>query len=160
MFTIKASFSDSIDIAADAERVRDFFKEMRNYVDLMPGVESIHFDSKNVAHWKIRAEIPVIGDLTERFSVLKTEDTEDLIEWTPVPDGSGNFLKFSGEFEELSDRTRMRFTQSVELRRKSARDLHPLAGIAGESAISREMSRRIGEMIRNFITKAKERLER
>lgn len=160
MFTIKATYSDTVEIDADAEAVRSFFKDMKNYVDLMPGVEGIHFDADGIAHWKIRASIPVVGDLTERFSVLKTEDTDELIEWTPVPDRTGNFLRFSGEFEDLGGSTRMRFTQSVELRREAARNLHPLAGVAGESAISRGMSRHIAEMIKTFISKAKERLER
>ncbi len=51
------------------------------------------------------------------------------------------------------------FSQMVELRRKSARDLHYLAGLAGESLISSEMSKRIAEMIKVFIGRAKERLE-
>jgi hypothetical protein len=47
----------------------------------------------------------------------------------------------------------------VELRRKSARDLHMLAGLAGETIISNEMTKKITEMIRVFINRAKEKLE-
>ena len=43
---------------------------------------------------------------------------------------------------------------------RSARDLHYLAGLAGESLISSEMSKRIAEMIKIFIDRAKERLEK
>ena len=48
----------------------------------------------------------------------------------------------------------------VELRRKSARDLHMLAGLAGEAIISKEMTKRVTEMIRVFIEKAKHQLEK
>jgi hypothetical protein len=48
----------------------------------------------------------------------------------------------------------------VELRRKSARDLHYLAALAGESLISTEMTKKVREMIRVFISRAKERLEK
>jgi hypothetical protein len=48
----------------------------------------------------------------------------------------------------------------VELRRKSARELHMLAGLAGESVISSEMSKKITEMIKIFIQRAKDRLEK
>ena len=48
----------------------------------------------------------------------------------------------------------------VELRRKSARELHMLAGLAGESVISSEMSKKVTEMIKVFIQRAKDRLEK
>ena len=48
----------------------------------------------------------------------------------------------------------------VELRRKSARELHMLAGLAGESLISSELSKKVQEMISIFIQRAKERLEK
>jgi hypothetical protein len=48
----------------------------------------------------------------------------------------------------------------VELRRKSARELHMLAGLAGETIISNEMTKKVSEMIRVFIERAKERLEK
>ena len=54
----------------------------------------------------------------------------------------------------------VRFSQAVELRRKSARDLHFLAALAGESLISSEMTKRITEMIKIFIDRAKEKLEK
>ncbi|HQY67423.1 MAG TPA: hypothetical protein PLD38_09095 [Pyrinomonadaceae bacterium] len=41
----------------------------------------------------------------------------------------------------------VQFSQSAELRRRSARDLHLLAGLAGESLISSEMNKRIADMI-------------
>jgi hypothetical protein len=47
----------------------------------------------------------------------------------------------------------------VELRRRSARELHLLAGLAGETLISNEMAKKISEMIKVFIVRAKERLE-
>jgi hypothetical protein len=52
------------------------------------------------------------------------------------------------------------FSQVVELRRSSARELHLLAGLAGESIISSEMSKRVAEMINVFVRKAKEKLEK
>lgn len=161
MFKVRASFSDTVEITAPADKVRGFFLDMRNFVELMPGIESIHSDNNGRAHWRIRAEIPVVGHLTERFSVFKTEDNADIVEWSPLPGEKGNLLKFSAEFEEGSDgTTSVRFSQTVELRRSTARDLHPLAPLAGESIISKEMSRRVAEMIRRFVSKAKEKLER
>ena len=56
--------------------------------------------------------------------------------------------------------TLVHFSQSVELRRKKAGDLHSLAWLAGESLISNEMTKRITEMIKVFIDRAKEKLEK
>ena len=161
MFTVRAGYSDNIEVKTNIERVREFFADIKNFVDLMPGIASIHTDAKGVAHWKIQAEIPVVGSMMQKFAVELAEDTEERIEWFPVAVETQNFLRYSADFlEKAKNVTMVRFSQMVELRRKSARDLHYLAGLAGESLISKEMSDRITEMIKTFINRAKERLEK
>lgn len=161
MFTIKAGYSDDIELRTSAERVREFFIDLKNFVDLMPGIQSIHTDAKGVAHWKIEAEIPVVGPMMQKFAVELAENSEERVEWFPIALESQNFLRFSAEFlEKAKDVTLVHFTQMVELRRKSARELHMLAGLAGETIISNEMSKKIAEMIKIFINRAKEKLEK
>ncbi|HMJ07663.1 MAG TPA: hypothetical protein VK468_01580 [Pyrinomonadaceae bacterium] len=161
MFTVKAGYSDDIELKTNIDRAREFFADIRNFADLMPGIASIHTDAKGVAHWKIEADIPVVGPMIQKFAVELAEDSEDRIEWFPVPVETQNFLRYSADFlQKAKDVTLVHFSQMVELRRKSARDLHMLAGLAGESVISSEMSKKITEMIRVFIQRAKERLEK
>ncbi|HMQ05083.1 MAG TPA: hypothetical protein PKD26_14280 [Pyrinomonadaceae bacterium] len=161
MFTIKAGYSDDIEVKSNVDKVREFFADLNNFAALMPGITSIHIDAKGVAHWKIEANIPVVGQMVQNFSVELAEKTEDRIEWFPVSIESGNFLRFSADFfEKAKNVTLVHFSQMVELRRRSARELHILAGLAGESIISNEMTRRVQEMIKIFIGRAKERLER
>ena len=98
--------------------------------------------------------------MIQKFAVELTENSEDRIEWFPVQVETQNFLRYSADFlQNAKDVTVVRFSQMVELRRKSARDLHMFAGLAGESLISMEMSKKITEMIRVFIQRAKEKLE-
>ena len=126
----------------------------------MPGIASIHTDSKGVAHWRIEADIPVVGQMVQKFAVELAENNEERVEWFPVSLETQNFLRFSADFlEKAKNVTLVHFSQMVELRRKSARDLHMLAGLAGESIISNEMTKKVTEMIRVFITRAKEKLE-
>lgn len=161
MFTIKAGYSDDVELKTTVDRAREFFADIRNFADLMPGIASIHKDAKGVAHWKIEAELPLVGSMTQKFAVELAENSEDRIEWFPVPVETQNFLRYSAEFlQKAKDTTLVHFSQMVELRRKSARDLHMLAGLAGEGLISSEMSKKITEMIRIFIQRAKERLEK
>ena len=54
----------------------------------------------------------------------------------------------------------MQFSQNAELRRNAARELHPLAGLAGEAVISGEMNKGMAQMVKSFVKKAKEKLER
>jgi carbon monoxide dehydrogenase subunit G len=61
MFTIRAAYSDKVEIKTGLERANEFFTDIKNFVELMPGVESIHTDGKGLTHWRIRAEIPFIG---------------------------------------------------------------------------------------------------
>ena len=161
MFTIKAGYSDNFEVQTSAEKVREFFSDIRNYADLMPGIASIHTDSKGVAHWKIETNIPLVGQIMQKFAVRLTEDSTERIEWFPVALESQNFLRFSIDFlEKAKNATQIHFSQMVELRRKSARELHYLAGLAGEGLISNEMTKRVTEMIKVFIQRAKERMEK
>lgn len=160
MFTVKAGYSDYIELHTNIEKVREFFSDVNNFAALMPGIASIHTDSKGVAHWKIEADIPVVGQMVQKFAVELAEDNEDRIEWFPVKVETQNFLRYSADFiQKAKDVTQVKFSQMVEIRRRSARDLHMLAGLAGETIISNEMSKRITEMIKVFIQRAKEKLE-
>lgn len=159
MFTIKAGFSEKFEVNAGMEKVREFFGENRNIVEMMDGIESIHTDNKGITHWKIVAEVPLIFSLKVSFPVELAEKTDERIEWIPARGETQNFLKYSADlFEMDDDLTVVQLMQSVELRRKSARELHPLAGLAGENIISAEMKRRITEMVGKFIRKAQEKL--
>ena len=161
MFTVKAGYSDDIVVHSSADRVREFFSDLSNFVDLMPGIAAIHTDAKGVAHWKIEADIPVVGTMMQKFAVELAENSEERVEWFPVARESQNFLRFSADFfEKAKNQTIVHFSQMVELRRRSARELHMLAGLAGEGLISNEMTKKVTEMIKVFIQRAKDRLEK
>jgi len=161
MFTIKAGYSDNVEVATSIDRVREFFSDISNFAELMPGTTGIHTDAKGIAHWKIQAEIPLVGQMMQKFAVELSESSEERVEWFPVAVETQNFLRFSAEFlEKAKNVTQVHFSQMVELRRKSARELHYLAGLAGESLISSEMTKKVSEMIKVFIQRAKEKLEK
>jgi carbon monoxide dehydrogenase subunit G len=160
MFTVKAGYSDNIEVRSSADRVREFFVDLRNFADLMPGIMSIHTDAKGVAHWKIEADIPLVGPMMTKFATELTENSDERVEWFPATVETQNLLRFSAEFlEKAKNVTLVHFSQMVELRRKSARELHMLAGLAGETLISNEMTKKVREMIKVFIERSKERLE-
>lgn len=161
MFTVKAAFSDDIELKTSIDKVREFFLDATHFAELMPGVDQVHIDAHGVAHWKVQAEIPVVGHMLQKFSLELAESSEERIEWSPIKTEAENFLRYSAEFlEKAKDITVVRFSQFVELRRKKASELHSLAWLAGESLISSEMTKSITAMIRVFIEKAKERLEK
>ncbi|MGB7203266.1 MAG: SRPBCC family protein [Pyrinomonadaceae bacterium] len=161
MFTVRASFSDDIELKTSIDKVREFFGDLTNFADLMPGIDQVYIDANGVAHWKVRAEIPIVGRMLQNFALELAENSEDRIEWSPLLTEAENFLRYSADFlEKAKDVTVVRFSQFVELRRKKASELHSLAWLAGESLISSEMTKSITAMIRVFIEKAKERLEK
>ncbi len=161
MFTIRAKYTDTVEVLTSLEAVRAFFADIRNFVELMPEVESIHTDAKGVTHWKIRADIPFAGVMMQRFAVQLAENSEDRIEWSPIEGETKNLMRYAADFfEKSANITLVNFTQMVELRRNSARELHILAGVAGEAIISHEMTKRISRMLGTFVQKAKEKLER
>lgn len=161
MFTIRADYHDTVEVKTSLEKVRQFFTDIRNFVEMMPSVESIHTDASGIAHWKIRADVPVVGSFTQKFAVQLIENDEDRVEWLPALGETQNLLRYGAEFlEKAENLTVVQFTQNIEMRRKSARDLHMLAGLAGESVISSEMTKSLAEMMKTFVRKAKEKLEK
>ena len=160
MFVVKAGLSDNIEIRSSSDKVREFFSNVANFAELMPGIDQIHTDANGVAHWKVQTEVPVVGQILQRFALELAENTDERVEWTPLRTEAENFLRYSADFfEKAKNVTLVHFSQAVELRRKKAGDLHALAWLAGESLISSEMTRSVTKMIRIFIDRAKERLE-
>ena len=161
MFTIKAAYKDQFEVNAPVEKVRDFFTDVRNFVELMPNVESIHADAGGTARWTIRAEIPLIGSMTQSFNVETSENSDARVEWIPKNGETENLLRYAAEFAEKStNKTLVQFSQAVELRRNKARDFHFLAGLAGETAVSHGMQLEVAGMLKKFVAKTKEKLER
>lgn len=161
MFTIKAGYSDTIELRSGIDQVREFFADLQNFTAMMPGISNIHIDGKGLAHWTIKAEIPVVGSIMQKFAVELAESNEERVEWLPVAAEKHNYLRYAADFlEKAENLTVVKFAQFVELRRNSPRELHLLAGLAGEGFINKELSRRVTEMIRIFIRRAKEKLEK
>ena len=161
MFTIRANYNDGFEIQAPVEKVRIFFSDVRNFVELMPNIESINLNEDKTARWTIRAQISVIGSMSQSFNVELAENTEERIEWIPKSGETQNFLRYSAEFQEQSaNQTLVRFAQSVELRRNAAKEFHFLAGLAGEKRVSAGMQEEVTGMLNKFIERTKEKLEK
>lgn len=160
MFTIKSNYDEQISIKNTLEKVRAFFTDTKHFVELMIGVESIIALSDTLNRWTIRVDFPIIGAIKQEFLVEKTEDSEEILEWSPAQNEKQNFLRYSADFQPVSENeTLVRLMQMVELRREKASQLHFLAGMAGEAAISKEMGNHIGKMLDVFLQTAKTRLE-
>ena len=160
MFQLRAGFSEQVEWRTSAEAAREFFGDLKNFVELMPGVERITADARGIARWLIRAEVPVVGAIRQAFAVRKSVDEPTRIEWSPAVGESQNLLRYVATFEGRGDVTRIRIEQRVELRRNNARELHTLAGLAGESRLSAALQKGVTEMLQAFLTKARARLEK
>ena len=160
MFQIRAAFSEQVEWRTSAERAREFFSDLKNFAELMPGVERITAGAGGVARWLIRSEVPVIGSIRQAFDVFQSSEGSERIEWSPAPGERKNFLRYVASFEERGETTRIRIEQRVELRRQHARELHLLAGIAGETRLSAAMQKGVADMMRTFLQRARARLEK
>lgn len=161
MFQVKAAYDGQLEVKATLLQAREFFSDWRNFVELMPGVEKITAEAGGVMRWLIRADVPIIGAIRQAFTVELSDDQPARIEWSPAQDEKKNLLRYAARFEERGPRgVLVRFEQQVELRRQSARELHFLAGLVGENRLSTEMQKAVTEMMRNFLQRARARLEK
>ncbi|MCA1593138.1 MAG: SRPBCC family protein [Acidobacteria bacterium] len=159
MFLVSAAYKEQLDLKTSVARAREFFNDFRNFVELMPGVERITSEAGGVVRWLIRAEVPVIGSIRQAFAVAQSLNSPARIEWSPVEGERKNLLRYTATFEERGKLTRVRIEERVELRRQNPKELHRLAGLAGESRLSAEMQRGVAEMMRTFLQRARARLE-
>ncbi len=159
MFRIKASYADQLELSTTVERAREFFGELRNFADLMPGIEGIRKEAGGIIRWAVRADVPIIGAVHATFTVEKTEDSPERLEWSPARSEMKNYLRYAAAFEERGNKVLIKIVQHVELRRKQAKDLHRLAILVGEGRISAEMQKRVREMIKTFLERARVKLE-
>lgn len=160
MFVVRASLSEQAEWRVGAADARAFFAELRNFAELMPGVERIAAEpGGEAARWLIRADVPVVGSIRQAFAVARAVDLPGLIEWLPAPGEQKNLLRYEVEFEERGVMTRVVVRLSVEIRRQSARELHALAGLAGERRLSAELQKGVTHMLRTYMQKARARLE-
>src|SRR5207237_10878257 len=95
MFLVRAAFSEQVEWRTSAERAREFFGDLRNYVELMPGVERITADAAGAARWLIRVEVPVVGAIRQAFSVFQSADEPARIGGSPAAGWGTTFLPHS-----------------------------------------------------------------
>lgn len=160
MFRIKAEYSEQLELKTTIERARKFFGELRNFTELMPGVENIKREASGIIRWTVRADVPLLGAMRAAFAVEQTDDRPERIEWSPAATEKQNYLRYAANFEQRgASRTLVRIVQRVEMRRQHARELHLLAGLVGEGRISAEMQKRVTEMVKTFLQRARTKLE-
>lgn len=161
MFTISAEFRGKIEVRASLDNVRDFLFDLQNFARLMPNIENIKLDKNGNARWAIGVDIPVVGHVKQSFLVEREETPDDEIEWRPAAGEKENLLRYNALLmPKDSDNTVVQIHQKVELRRNKGKELHPLASVVGESLISKEMTKRVTEMLTEFLNKAKIHLEK
>ena len=160
MFRIKAEYSEQLELKTSIERARKFFSELRNFAELMPGVESIRKEASGIIRWTVSTDVPLLGAMRAAFAVEQTDDTPERIEWSPAATEKQNYLRYAAVFEKRgAGATLVRIVQRVEMRRQHARELHLLAGLVGEGRISAEMQKRVTEMVKTFLQRARAKLE-
>ena len=84
MFRIKASYADQLELRTTIERAREFFGELRNFADLMPGIEGIRNEAGGIMRWMVRARSADHWSSSRFVHVEKTEDSPDRLEWSPA----------------------------------------------------------------------------
>src|SRR5688572_28759230 len=100
MFLLKAAFDEHAEWRTSVEKAREFINDLRNFAQLMPGVERIIAEAGDAARWLIRADVPAIGAIRQVFSVARAVDLPALIEWVPAAHEKRNLLRYEVAFEK------------------------------------------------------------
>src|SRR3982074_1133069 len=115
MFRIKASYTGQLELKTTLERAREFFGELRNFADLMPGIEGIRRESGGIIRWIVRPEVPVLGSVQATLGVGKNEGRPERLEWSPAGSEMKNYLRYAAAFEVRGHNVLIKISQHVEL---------------------------------------------
>src|SRR5688572_32046883 len=72
----------------------------------MPGIEGIRKEAGGIMRWMVKAEVPIIGAVEATFTVEKTEDSPERLEWSPARSEMKNYLRYAAAFEERGHKVR------------------------------------------------------
>src|SRR5258707_478910 len=118
MFIVSAEFRDKVEVKAGIDKVRAFIFDLQNFAKLMPNVESIKKDAKDITGWTIAVDIPAMGKIRESFPVELEKPPEDEVEWRPPAGEKENLLRYMALLvERKQGSTVIQISQKVELRR-------------------------------------------
>src|SRR3981081_3133723 len=99
MFRVKSSFKTLLEIDAPVSTVRDFFRNLSNFTDLLAGVDNIRRESGGIGPWTIATDTPV-GRVRLSLPVRETSPRADVIEWSPAINENQNLLRYQIKFED------------------------------------------------------------
>src|SRR5260221_14458205 len=130
MFRVKSSFKTQLEIEPPVSKVRDFFRNLSNFTDLLAGVDNIRRESGGIARWTIATDTPV-GRVRLSLPVRETSPHADVIEWSPAINENQNLLRYQLKIEEQNLATLVRLLSQAVLRRYRAWYVHPAVGFIG-----------------------------
>src|SRR5262249_51926418 len=108
MLRIKAAYDQRVEWKTSLQLAREFFSDLQNFVQLMPGVKAIKKNTGGVAFWVIRADVPFTGSTRQIFHLYQPLDTPSRIEGAPAATEDKNFMRYSAVFERRGEATLIR----------------------------------------------------
>jgi hypothetical protein len=161
MFRIKATCNAEIEARISRTDAYEWFHDHRNFVALLPSLESITPERDGVVCWTIRAEVPTVGVLRVPFRVTRTDTPPARIEYAPALTERQNYLRCVASFTAAGPAsTLIKISQTLDLRRANARLLHVMAAVVGEARLSAETQKQMSAKLHEFLQAARQRLEK
>jgi hypothetical protein len=160
MFRIKADCNEEIEIKISQAEAFSWFGDAANFVSLLPNLESVTTERDGSLRWTIRADVPTLGAMRVPFRVTRADTPPSRIEFVPALAERQNYLRCVATFAALGPAlTRVKVTQTVDLRRSDAKLLHVMAAVVGATRISAETQKQMSAKLREFLRAARRQLE-
>jgi hypothetical protein len=160
MFRIKADCREEIEARVSQQDAYEWFRDHRNFVALLPSLESVTPERDGSLCWMLRADVPGIGVMRVPFRVTCTDAPPIRIEYAPALIERQNYLRCVASFTAIAPAlTLIKITQTLDLRRSNAKFLHVMAAVVGEARISAETQKQMALRLREFLQAARKQLE-
>jgi hypothetical protein len=160
LFRIKAVCSEEIEARVSQSDAYAFFLDAANFVSFLPNLESVAPERDGSWRWTISAEVPKLGVMRVPFRVTRAETPPARVEYAPALAERENYLRCAALLTALGPAlTRVKVSQTIDLRRRDAKSLHTLAGLVGETRISAETQKQMSLKLREFMRAVKIKLE-
>ncbi|MBC8043932.1 MAG: SRPBCC family protein [Rhizobacter sp.] len=149
-FEVKGVIDTVFEVPVSAQRLMAYLSNPNTFEKNMPGVKAVSDKGDGRYEWKFSIDIPFAPPLV--LSILTRLVKQDNEISFQTADSEGDTMACAMTLTETRNaKTEVRMKLSIKVRRKSGRDIHPLAPVMGERFVSEQMTQKMQSMANAFL---------
>lgn len=149
-FEVKGVIETVFEVPVSAQRLMAYLSSPSAFEKNMPGVKTVSDKGDGRYEWKFSIDVPFAPPLALSILTRLVKQGNEISFQTA--DSEGDTMACAMTLTETRNaKTEVRMKLAIKVRRKSGREIHPLAPVMGERFISEQMTQTMKSMAAAFL---------